>query len=285
MISRRTLIAGGMVAGLSPWPLRAHLSPSPAPRLERLAISPARTTDLTIWRPSGAERLRGVALLSTGHGSWPERYAVLAGLLDEHGYATLAPLHVDSVRHPDRAKFTMKDSFGERIADMAATSAYAAKAFPGLPVIAVGHSFGTLTALCRAGGLSYAGDFRDPSVRAVLGFSSPGRIPGLIQPNAYSSVAVPIMLITGTADFVPGFVTDPADHLLPVETAQAPAFGLVVAGADHDFVGRNSPGVWGSSHLTRDFLNGYGGGDAAARARLANWKPETGDRFIVRNSA
>jgi hypothetical protein len=284
-IGRRTLIAGGLAATVLPGWVGADIPPPPpTPRTVKLQVSPTRSTDMTVWEPTASDRPIGVALLSTGHGSWPERYGVLAGVLALYGYAVVAPMHVDSVRHPDRAKFSMQASFGERIADMAAASAYAAKSYPGLPVIAAGHSFGTLTALCRAGALAYLGDFRDPAVKAVLGFSSPGRIPGLVQPSAYSAVSVPLMLVTGTADTVPGFVTDPADHLLPIETVKGPAYGLVIAGADHEFVGRNDPGVWGVSHLVHDFLAGHVAGIAAARTRLARWKPAGGDRYIVRNA-
>jgi predicted dienelactone hydrolase len=286
VIDRRTLIATGLAATLLPtWAGADIPSAPPVPRTVKLPVSPTRATDMTVWEPTGTDRTTGVALLSTGHGSWPERYAALAGVLALCGYVTLAPMHVDSVRYPERAKFSMQASFGERIADMAAASAYAAKAYPGLPVIAVGHSFGTLTALCRAGALGYLGNFRDPTVKAVLGFSSPGRVPGLVQPTAYAGVTVPLMLITGTADVVPGFVTDPADHLLPVETVKGPAYGLVIKGADHEFVGRNDPGIWSQRPLVGDFAAAHALGDAAARTRLARWKPAAGDRYIVRNAA
>ncbi len=289
VIGRRALIAGGVataaIPALLPRAAWADIpSPPPVPRTVRLPLSVSRATDMTVWEPT-VKRPIGVALLSTGHGSWPERYAALAGVLTLYGYAVLAPMHVDSVRHPDRAAFTMQASFGERIADMAAASGYAAKAYPGSIVIAAGHSFGTLTALCRAGALAYLGDFRDPSVTAVLGFSTPGRVPGLVRPDAYATVAAPVLLLTGTADTVPGFVADPADHLLPVETVRGPAFGLVMAGADHEFVGRNDPGIWARANLVSDFLAGYPGRGAAPRRRLAHRTPGPGDRFIVRNAA
>jgi len=281
MIDRRLFVAGGLAA--LPVRLAASVPAPVVPRTERLVVTPSRSTEMTVWQPS-TDRLKGVALLSTGHGSWPARYEVLGGLLSSHGFAVLAPMHVDSVRHPDRASFTLQASFGERIADMAAASAHAGKVFPGQPVVAVGHSFGTLTSLCRVGALGYLGDFRDPSVKAVLGFSSPGRIPGLVQPVAYAAVTAPLMLVTGTADVVPGFVTDPADHLLPVETVKGPAFGLVKAGADHEFVGQNSPGIWGIDQPIAAFLSAYALNDRAAAMRLVAYKPATGDRYIVRNA-
>lgn len=280
MIDRRALIAAGLAAGLAT-PLLASGLPPITPRTVRLPVG-GRSTEMTVWTPA---KVRGVALLSTGHGSWPARYDAIAQVMGYQGLATLAPMHVDSVEHPDRAAFSLQASFGERIADMTAAAAYAARAHPGLPVIAAGHSFGTLTSLCLAGGLAYAGSFRVPAVRAVLGFSSPGRIPGLIQPTAYGTVAAPLLLITGTADVVPGFVTDPADHLLAPQTSTGPAFALVTAGGDHALVAAGSRIFDRVRPVVDTFLRGYAGDDAEARKRLGGWKAAAGDRFIVRNAA
>ena len=283
VISRRAVVAAGLAAGvLSHRALASVPPPPPLQRTERLPVSASRTTDMTVWAP---QRVRGVALLSTGHGSWPERYGTIAEMLALNGFATLAPMHVDSVRHPDRAKFTMQASFGERIADLNAAVATAAKTYPGLPIVAVGHSFGTLSALCLAGGLSYLGPFRNPAVTVVLGFSTPGRIPGLIQPTAYTTVQTPVMIVTGTADTVPGFVTDPADHLLAAGTAPTPAYALVLDGGGHELIAGTDASYARAALPARHFLAAYGLRDAAARKQLAAYKAARGDRFTFRNAA
>ena len=200
-----------------------------------LQARPDRTTTMAIWAPA---QVRGVVLFSSGHGAWPERYERLMQSMSDAGFVVLAPLHVDSVKYPEREKFSLQQGLGERFADMHAASAYAAAHWPGLPVAAAGHSLGTLISTALGGALSQLGPLRDPSVVAVLGYSSPGRIPGLIGPESYASLAVPLLLVTGDEDRVPGFVVDPADHLYAVETAPAGGKAAVVlAGGDHNLIG------------------------------------------------
>lgn len=234
-----------------------------------LQVTPQRSTKLVTWVP---QTVKGVVLFSTGHGSWPEKYDAIASAWEAAGFAVIAPVHVDSLHYPEREKFTREASFGERIADLSAASAYAARTWPGKPVIAAGHSFGTLTALCLGGGLSSMGNFRDPTVKAVLGFSSPGHIPGLIGPDAYAAEALPIMLITGDKDTVPGLVSDWHDHLFPVQSSPAgDKFAVVYPGAQHELIGHpDSPSYAPAAATSIRFLQAYGLGDASAKAALAN---------------
>ncbi|WP_176484641.1 alpha/beta fold hydrolase [Sphingomonas spermidinifaciens] len=274
MIDRRHLIAGA--AGTAAFLLaRPAIAGAVAPVEEDLRVSPTRTTKLSAWRPA---RSRGTVVFSHGHGSWPTRYEALAARLNAAGWSVIAPVHVDSMRHPDRAKFTMQASFGERIADLnAAIAGVSAEQ----PVVLVGHSFGTLGALCLGGALGYIAPFRAPRVKAVLGFSTPGKVPGLIQPTAYTTLAVPVMVVTGTEDRVPGFVADPADHLFVSETAPGPAYTIVAKDGGHELVADGAA-------LTRyvpaieHFLSAYGLGDAKALAALDKWAAPAGDRFVVK---
>ena len=121
---------------------------------------------------------------------------------------------------------------------------------------------------------------RNRAVKAVLAFSTAGKVPGLIRPTAFSSMAVPLLLVTGTKDIVEGFVADPADHLFPAETDPAGSFALIVDGGDHSLVegslfARTAP----AASL---FLRGYGLDEARSRSALAHWRPTRPDRFIVR---
>lgn len=265
ILNRRSLLAAALAAPVAVAPFSKALSTPTA--TERLQVSAERSTDMMVWAP---EKPVAVALLSTGHGSWPERYDPVAQTLVAAGFAVLAPLHVDSMRHPDREKFDARAGFIERLADMKATSAEAARRWPGLPVFAVGHSFGTLISLCLGGALAYMAPFRDPAVKAVLGWSSPGKIPGLIAPPAYASVAVPAMIITGDQDLVPGFVTDWHDHLFPIETAPAGAkYAVTFAGAAHDLVGgQPKPAYNAALTYSTAFLKASLLGDVAAKTLI-----------------
>ncbi len=276
MRSRSMLVLAALFALLCVTPLSA----APSAKMP-LQVTPQRSTELVTWVP---EKVKGVVLFSTGHGSWPEKYDAVASAWKAAGFAVLAPVHVDSMHYPDRDKFTREASFGERIADMKAASAYAARTWPGKPVIAAGHSFGTLTALCLGGALSNLGDFRDPSVKAVLGFSSPGRIPGLIGPMAYSGDALPIMVITGDKDIVPGLVTDWHDHLLAVQSSPAGhKFAVVYQGGTHELIGHSDGPSFASAITTSvRFLQAYGLSDRSSRNALLATKNTDGVSWIKR---
>ncbi|MBB4837679.1 alpha-beta hydrolase superfamily lysophospholipase [Sphingomonas kyeonggiensis] len=284
LLTRRALVKGacalGALALLPPGLL--HAAPIGDPETIDLAVSPTRSTKLLIWKPASP---RGVVLFSTGHGSWPERYARLISVLLGEGFVVLAPLHVDSMHYPEREKFTFLSSFTERLADMRATAAHAARAFPVLPVIAAGHSYGTLTSLCLGGALpNFKG--RIPAVKAVLGFSSPGKQPGLVPDSAYSSVQVPVMMVTGTADALPpvmGHATPASEHLFPAETAPAGTYALVVEGGDHQLVD-DAVRFPRTEAPVKLFVEAYGLGDAGARRKLDTWKPSAGDRWTLRKA-
>ena len=279
MIDRRALVLGGLA--VAAWPVSARAAgPIARATIVDLPVG-SRSTKLFVWAPA---KPRGGALFSHGHGSWPERYATVVSALNADGWAVLAPVHVDSMRYPERDKFTLQQGFPERLADMAAVSAYARKGFRDLPVVAVGHSFGTLTALCLGGALAGLGPFRDPTVRAVLGFSTPGRVPGLIGPDAYATVATPLMIVTGTEDRVPGFVTNPADHLFPTEMSHGDRYSLVLAQGGHDLIGGAGGQLTRATPAARLFLDGYGLGKARSRAALARWTASRGDMFDARKA-
>jgi alpha-beta hydrolase superfamily lysophospholipase len=241
-----------------------------------------RATRLFVTRVDG-KKSKGVVLFSTGWSASPDDYSRLQAVLAIEGFVVLAPLHVDSDDYPDKAtKFDQRQVFMERIADMRAASAYAARNYPGLPVIAAGHSFGSLISLCEGGALANLAPFRNPMVKAVLAFSSPGKVSGLIGPESYKALNVPTMMITGTADTVDQFVADPKDHLYPIETSPPGGkYALVVAGADHAL----AHGKAGFDHAlpaVRLFVAAYGLGNDKARKRLAAWHATPGDTFTVR---
>ncbi|MDO5610763.1 MAG: alpha/beta hydrolase [Pseudomonadota bacterium] len=233
-----------------------------------LQVSPTRATRMAVWVPA---KVRGVVLFSSGHGAWPERYDGVLSAWRDAGFVVVAPVHVDSMKYPGREKFSMQQGFDERLADMKAASAYVSAHWPGRPVAAAGHSYGTLISLVLGGAMADAAPMRDATVSAVLGYSSPGKIPGLVTPQTYASVEVPVLIVTGDEDRVPGFVSEPCDHLYPVETAPAGnKTALVLAGGGHDLIGGEPEALYQRARdVGTAFLQGELLGDAAAMRRLS----------------
>lgn len=251
--------------------------PAPPGAVRAVAVSPeiitARATESRQVKIQVFAPLRPKGVLVFGHGASgsPDRYLPLFARLNAAGYAIMAPVHVDSLQNPEHARFNLQTAFAERVADVGATARAAAERFPGLPLAAVGHSYGALFAQMQGGALRYITDARVPQVRAVVSFSSPGIIPGLIQPDvAFSTVAVPSLTITGTADVVPGFVSNWEDHLASFQGAPAGGrYALVLPGAEHDLItGRKHEELLRAVDVTILFLNAYVLGDTNARKLL-----------------
>lgn len=227
-----------------------------------------RQATVRVWRPATT---RGVVLFSHGGGADPGVYAPLASAWSEAGFLVLAPVHVDSAANPDRARYNLQTAFAPRIADMRAISAMAAREAPGRPVLAAGHSYGSVFAAMTGGGLADRGGVRDPSVRAVAMLSSPGVFPGLITEQAYAGVATPLLVMTGDLDTVPGMVPDWRAHLRPFESSPTgEKIALIRKGGDHTFGLRDpsSPAVRDAIATTLLFFRAHGLGDAGARRAL-----------------
>lgn len=270
-----TLLAG-CAAGPSTAPGSAgNAAPVPASQVLTVDAEPGRTVDLVVLRPAV---VRGVVLFGHAQGGDASRYKALGDALTGAGWLVIAPTHVDSLRHPRRAQFDQRTGFAARIADVAAAARAAHTLAPGKPIVAVGHSYGSLLAAMQGGALSATIPARDPDVRAVLAFSTPGRIPGLIGPQSYATLDVPTMVITGDADVVPGFVPDWTQHLAMF--ADSPAgdkYALIVKGGGH-MLAIDGTGVEHDRAIAEglDFLAAYGLGDRAAKARLGRLRSTAG---------
>ena len=256
-----------------------------APRMRDFVIktSAGRAVTITEWRPSGPAV--GTILFSHGAGSASRYYGPLLWPMVEAGWRILAPLHVDSREHPDSAKFPGLASWLARLEDMAALTAHIGHA----PYVAVGHSYGGLTALVMGGAQSVApagwsGPQSDGKARAVIAFSPPAAIPVLVTMEGYAKLSTPALIQTGTLDLVPGITPAAADgwkaHLNAYDAA-APGgdrYGLVLEGVSHYFGGlicdprqKGPPAVQGVKDATRIaglFLSAYGREDRPARVLL-----------------
>jgi len=287
MITRRSLLAGSVVltAGLT-----AVLATGPAlaaaklsPRVSELRTPEGRAVSVTEWRPAG--KVRGTILFSHGAGSAPKYYDLLVAPWVAAGWRVLAPLHVDSREHPDTAKFPGLASWKARIEDMRALIAHIGPA----PFVAAGHSYGGLVALTLGGAAPIPPEgLALPLVprlaSAVIAFSPPAPVPVLVSEQGYGALSVPALVQTGTIDIVPGITSEAPDgwkgHLAPFYAA-APGgnrYGLVLEGANHYFGGaicdfaQPGPAQLAQIELANQrvglFLQGFGAGNAKARARL-----------------
>ena len=263
------LAAFGLVAA----PVAArHSSPvaavAAAPQTLELPASNGRKIPLTIWL---AAKPKGVILFGHGMGGSPAAYAALIGRWVAGGYNVVAALSPDSMGNPLHASIDLPTGFGMRAEDLMVARSYIAQRFAGQKVVLAGHSYGSLFALMGGGALTPAGNLGGPPVAAIIAFSTPGKIEGLITPATYGPVKAPLLLVTGTADIVPGFVPDAKDHRYPFETSAAGGKYLVtVKGGTHDIAERSTDAVFAPvASLTLTFLNAVVAHDRSARARLA----------------
>ena len=259
----------GSVAALPALAQQAPAAAASASAATHVSLSApdGRAIDVSVWQ---AENEQAVILFGHGWGSDPARYHRIIDYWVANGFTVIAPMHTDSMLHPDRATATPQTIFMTRLVDLAVVRGYVKAQHPGRPLVAAGHSFGSLNALMEAGALTVAGPQSDPDVKVVVALSSPGVIPNIVTPTTFASVTTPVLMVTGDADLVPGFVTNPADHRAPFDNSPAGDKMLVTfAGGDHSLIGNADAADFDLiAKTTTDFIRAHALGDAAAQARL-----------------
>ncbi|PEQ11399.1 hypothetical protein B2G71_17765 [Novosphingobium sp. PC22D] len=278
MTSRRELL--GLLAGL---PLLSLSRPALAASRKRVITAPGgRRITVTVWNASGERQ--GYILFSHGFRSAPEFYPDWIAAWAGAGFEVHAPLHTDSLQHPLMDKPEGLPVWKTRVEDMRAVS----RAI-GADYVCAGHSFGGLMALV-AGGVTaetpegITGPLADPRARAVIALSPPGPLKGLVSKEAFSHLARPALVQTGTRDVLPGR-DDPEswrEHLTAFAEAlpSGDRHALLLEGVDHYFGGlvcdpaKTGPDQHAQlalvSQVTLAFLARYAPGrDAENRAPLA----------------
>tara|TARA_R110002167_G_scaffold7718_3_gene36260 strand:- start:4483 stop:5352 length:870 start_codon:yes stop_codon:yes gene_type:complete len=275
-MSIRTLLTRlALVLALAVTPAVAFAQIAPAgavaPAFEathvELPAPDGRTIDLSVWQAADE---RGVVVFSHGFNGSPAAYRRILSTWVDDGFTVVAPLHVDSLRHPHHDDYDSRAAFSTRIVDLAVTRGFVRATHAGKPIIAAGHSFGSLMSLIEGGAVTVAGPLGDPDVKAIIAFSSAGDLPGVIGPETYAALHTPTLMITGDEDLVPGYVTDWHAHRSPFDRSPAgDKMLLVFAGADHSLVRNADADDFDLIvRTTNDWLEAYGLEDAAARARL-----------------
>lgn len=88
--------------------------------------------------------------------------------------------------------------------------------------LVAGHSYGAFIAQVLAGATAIGEDVNvDRRIKGVIAYSPPGPLPGFIADDAWDGLSAPQLLITGTADVLPGFLDDWELHTLAYQRAEA----------------------------------------------------------------
>lgn len=261
LLHRRALLTGALALVAAPTLTQA------AAATTTITVAD-RELALTVFRPAAP---KGVIVFSHGAGGSAEAYAALLEAWSQAGFLVVAPLHVDSQKHPRKAEYNLRSAFPLRIADVGAAAGWAASAAPGLPLAYAGHSYGSLMSLMRGGALEAMIPARDPNAKAVLCFSSPGTIQGLMGPATFQTLNVPTLMLTGEQDVVPGMAPDWRAHLRAFEESPAgDKYAWIGKSVDHGLAHHpEHPAFAEAVALSVTFLKAHLLDDAAAKAALA----------------
>ncbi|MEM8981456.1 MAG: hypothetical protein AAGC71_00425 [Pseudomonadota bacterium] len=250
-----------------------------------IAAEPGRSVETTVFAPSEPGRY---PLIVFSHGAYaaPERYAALLRDWAAAGFVVAAPLHIDSELVQPPTPPSPQQVWRARQYDIRAIADGPPSLLSALPSgvslaatpwIASGHSYGAFVAQAAAGATSEWDDVAAPSIApsSVIALSPPGPIPTFIAEKAWSSMTTPQLLLTGTADVLPGFIDDWRLHAAAHEQAQgADQWLWVGTGVDHYFgrlmgrldrdVAPQTAGFQSAQATMRDFLIAYGNPTIAA---------------------
>lgn len=194
-------------------------------------------------------------LVVFSHGAFaaPGRYAAMLEPLAGAGLIIIAPTHVDSEvfgaanRPPHAMTWTTRNAdMGLALqADVALDDRLASLGLAAdrTRAVAMGHSYGALIAQLLGGAVAIepegaAVDRRQANIAAVVAWSPPGPLPGLMTADGWRSLTAPTLTLTGTADVLPGFIDDWQAHRASFDHApQGQRMLWVGEGVDHYFGG------------------------------------------------
>lgn len=218
---------------------------------QTLSAAEGREVSVRVLHPAPRCQRCGLIVFSHGANASPARYDALLTAWAKGGWVVVAPLHVDSEDHPNRARYQQSDSLRLRLADYdLAIASFGGKTpavvLPGVEatgdVIAAGHSYGALIAQIAGGARLDAGfaalSTRAPLPIAVVAISPPGPIPDYVSRAGWSQIKVPQLVVSGTTDVLPGIAPEWNLHMASYEAAPAgKAYALVFDRMDHYFNG------------------------------------------------
>jgi len=179
----------------------------------------------------------------------------LVGHWASHGYTVIQPQHLDAEPnskadiYPQHVNWTERRRDMERSLDLLDQITTAVPELEGTldlsTVIAAGHSYGGLTAQSAGGAKTFSrGEPNelvhqpDSRFKAVVAVSPPGRMPGFVDENSAKSITLPMIVTTGTEDFIPPMMPTWEVHTdTYVDAEPGEKYLAVIEGADHRFGG------------------------------------------------
>ena len=261
-------VAALLLVGCAPASAQGLAEVVAAEQVVRLPASAGRELEVRVWAASNPTV---VVVFSAGGGGQPAAYERMMRALAQEGFTVIAPVHDDALARGDISGSSGPASFISRLEDLAIARGYAGATHSGLPLVVMGHSFGSLMSSLAIGASTPVGAQSDPGVKALVAFSSPGIIPGLMTPDTYRNLSAPVLVVTGDHDVVPGFVTECRSHRALYDHSSVPGSALVIVSeADHNLVVNADDATFSAVvDLTATFIRAEALGDAAARARLS----------------
>lgn len=172
-----------------------------------------------------------------------------------HGYTVIQPRHLDAEPDSKADSYPQHVIWQERRQDMVRSLDFLDQITAAVPdlkgtldlstVIAAGHSYGGLTAQSAAGATTYARDEANTPVyepdarfKSVIAVSPPGYMPGFVDENSAKTINRPMIVTTGTQDFIPPMMPTWEVHAETYHSAEpGDKYLAVVEGADHRFGG------------------------------------------------
>ncbi|MEP3225585.1 MAG: hypothetical protein ABJO01_06390 [Parasphingorhabdus sp.] len=160
-------------------------------------------------------------LFSTGNFSSPDRYREMLRPLAAAGYIVVAPIHLDAeilALRPKPKAARVWRTRNEEVAFLATEPEVLRARLRGLGLeidsskkALMGHSYGALIAQLGAGAIARDPDGQQPNrliadADILVAWSPPGPIAKTIDKKGWSTISVPSLTITGTADILPGFI-------------------------------------------------------------------------------
>jgi hypothetical protein len=276
-VDRRTILWGGFAAGaLLALAGCASVPNAPAEEsaLARETVSlsgsaGAGQVQAVVWTPQNP---RGIVLLAGDGNAPPDRYQPLVERLGAMSLVVIAPQSAGG------GSASAESGTREGVAELGAAALFAKDRFAGMPILAIGHGSGSLTAMALGKALAEEGSFTEPTPRGVIAFSAPSGTERLAGADAASGLGVPLLLLAGGNDPVP------AERLLGAGPIDADAYALVLAGGGGDMV-HDAAFVERAWPVVDLFVQAYLFDIFTAGDVLEKW-PATGqDRFIARRGS